>query len=593
MTDTLGFDHVQTVPPGPGPRRRPRAVELVRLFLSRVLAEPVREGRLRDVGWPQGLRVLVALAAGCFLAGVGLVVASSGLRAVLDLGVPATVGFSMPRPLLWAVLGLVLVSVALLQTAALHGVWWFRLLGLLGTIVVMGSWGLRGFSGGALLASTATALLIICLVVFSIVRHRKPFVWWEFPVVLGLLGGSVLGGLTSIGHNERQFGYDLGPVLLQQSLQVMGQFALPAAIAAGTAVAELTVSATLVATRITHRFALRRTAFVILATVLLLRLVQSGWEIAHLDPYRQDLSTVLGSALGVVLVGAVAGLLLRIAHQHGRALQVSELADDLSRAALPLGGAMMVALLPLLVLSFGIQTAVVLDPTGTIARLPFDLGAFAGGGVTAASRVLLAVLVGVLALRAARRGRAERATLFGAVAVMLVLMSSNFLTGGLVSDATDLDVFNLVATLATVGVACVLVARRRLTGERALGLAGLLVLSALFAHRDFISDPLGVVLGFSGAALVLFGLCWDFLTGCAVGNEGSVRFPLPSRVLLLLANLLFAVTVLAFISLVRDPDATVSLEDFATLGDNVLGTALLVAAFVGVLSAIRGGRSVG
>lgn len=568
-------------------------MDLVRLFLRRVLVEPVQEGRLRDVGWPPGLRLLVVLAAGCFLAGVGLVVASSGLRSVLDLGVPATVGFSIPRPLLWVVLTLVLVSVALLQTAALHGVWWFRVLGLLGTLVVMGSWGFRGFLGGAAVATAGTALLITTLVVLAIVRRRKPFVWWEFPVVLGLLGGSVLAGLTSIGYNERQFGYDLGPVLLQQSLQVMGQFALPAAIAAGTAVAELTVSATLVATRITHRYAFRRTAFVILATVLVLRLVQSGWEVTHLDPYRQDLSTVLGSALGVGLVAVAAGLLLRVAHAHGKPVQVSELSDDLSRLSLPLGGAMMLALLPLLVLSFLIQTVIVLDPTGSIARLPFDFSAFASGGFTATSRVLLAVVVLVVAVRAARRGRAERAALLGSVAVMLVLRSSNFLTRGLVPNATDLGVFNLVATLVTVGVTAVLLVRRRLTGERALGLAGLLVLSALFAHRDFISDPLGVVLGFSGAALVLFGLCWDFLTGCTAGNEGSVRFPLPSRVLLLSANFVFAVTVLAFVSLVRDPGATVNLEDFATLGDELLGTALLVAAFVGVLAAIRGGRSVG
>lgn len=575
-----------------GPRTRARAVDLLRLFVTRVFADPIRSGRLRDVGWPQGLRVLVVLAASCFVVGVAIVVGSSRLREWLPIGVPNTVGFSMPRPLLWLVLTLVLVSVALLQTAALHGARWFRVLGLLGTIVVMGSWGIRGTHDGSLLSSATTILLIIVLLVLAITRARRTFVWWEFPVVLALVGGSVIGGLVSIGYNERQFGFDFGPVLLQQSLQVMGEFALPAAIAAGTAVAELTVSATLVATRISHRYAMRRTAFLVLAGVLLLRLVQSAWEIVRLDPYRHDLRTVLGSVLGVLLVALVAGALLRLAHRHGRAIRISDLTEDLSRLALPVGAALMLVVLPLLVFSFLVQVVVILDPTGTVGRLPFDWNDLSGTVTTMLPRLLLAVALLVLAIRSARRGQSERAVLFGCIGMLLVLRSSNFLTRGALPDMTDLDVFNLVATAVTVVVAGVLVVRRRLTGERALGLAGLLVLSALFAHRDFVSDPLGAVLGFSGAALVLFGLCWDFLTGCEVGNQGSVRFPLPTRVMLLSANFLFGVTVLAFVSLVRDPDATLSLEDFATLGDELLGTALLVAAVAGVLSAVRGQRSV-
>ena len=70
-----------------------------------------------------------------------------------------------------------------------------------------------------------------------------------------------------------------------------------------------------------------------------------------------------------------------------------------------------------------------------------------------------------------------------------------------------------------------------MTAQRALAFAGMLILSALFSYRDFISDPLGAVLGFSGAALVLFGLTWDLFTGSGWANRESRRFPRHTRVL--------------------------------------------------------------
>ena len=51
-----------------------------------------------------------------------------------------------------------------------------------------------------------------------------------------------------------------------------------------------------------------------------------------------------------------------------------------------------------------------------------------------------------------------------------------------------------------------------------------MALCALFSSCDFVSDPVGALLGFSGAGLVLFGLTWDLFTGSAWANGQSGRF---------------------------------------------------------------------
>jgi hypothetical protein len=149
----------------------------------------------------------------------------------------------------------------------------------------------------------------------------------------------------------------------------------------------------------------------------------------------------------------------------------------------------------------------------------------------------------------------------------------------------DVDVLNLVATAVVLVALAATLVRRRLTGQRAIAFAGILILSALFSGRDFVSDPLGFVLGFSGAALVLFGLTWDLLTESGWGNGESRRFPRPTRVLLVLTNSVLTMTVLAYAALVRDGSTTIYLDPYAEMGNLVFGTALLGAAVIGALDA--------
>ena len=94
------------------------------------------------------------------------------------------------------------------------------------------------------------------------------------------------------------------------------------------------------------------------------------------------------------------------------------------------------------------------------------------------------------------------------------------------------------------------------------------------------------MLGFSGAALVLFGLTWDLLTGSGSwANGDSRRFPRPTRVLLMLTNSVLTMTVLAYAALIRDGSTTIYLDPYAEIGNLILGTALLGAAVIGALDA--------
>jgi hypothetical protein len=67
-----------------------------------------------------------------------------------------------------------------------------------------------------------------------------------------------------------------------------------------------------------------------------------------------------------------------------------------------------------------------------------------------------------------------------------------------------------------------------------------------------------------------------------VTHGDSAAYPRASRVLLFLANAVFGVTVLAFGTLARDLGAAIDLDAFAQFGDELLGTALILAAVMAV-----------
>jgi hypothetical protein len=549
------------------------------------LVDPVEQGRLRDLQWPYGLRSIVLVGYIVFVVAGLLVIFSGPIREHSTLIVSGT-ALGLPEQMVWPLVLLLSFGVASLMAAAQHGPWWLKVLGLLFTLTVMGTWSLRspslaGWAGWPVMA----ACLMAALLGLVIIRWRRGFAWWEFAAMWALIGLGMTIGVAET-REAKIYGSDLNPLNLQQTAAVLGYLALPAATLAGASVAEVTVRATAAATQNAQRFAKQGWPYLILVVVLSIRLVQCVGLIAQRDPVVEGLTSLLWACAlvtGFALVGLV---LLRLARRESIPV-VSELGDELGRVGFAIAAVLIAVTLPVQVFLSVLQVLASLEPGGAAARMSFDVTPLVTR-VVDPSRVLVGIVLLILAVRAARQGQASRALVLGGIGVMLVALARQLLFGDRTPAPINPDALNLVASAVVVVTVAILLLRRKLTPQRALALAGMLILSALFSYRDFISDPLGALLGFSGAALVLFGLTWDLFTGSGWANQQSRRFPRPTRVLLMLTNYVLSMTVLAYAALIRDGSTTIYFDPFAQLGDLIFGTALIAAAAIAIFdSALR------
>ncbi|GAB2574910.1 hypothetical protein GCM10009593_11440 [Microlunatus antarcticus] len=564
-----------------------RAAAFVRGVVDQTVVGPVQEGRIREDRWPYGLRAVVLVAYLAFaLAGV-LVVTSGAIRRTSVLDPVGTGGIGLPGPAVWMLVTLFSFGLSLLLTAGLRAPWWLRLLALLVVLAALAAWSLRTpGTSGSLWLPLLVLLLLAGLVVLVLVRSRRPFAWWELGAVWALCAACLVIGIVQNRYSIA-FGSDQVPLFLQYLALVLGYLVLPTAMVAGAAAAEVCLRLTVAATGQAQRLARHWVPYAVLGVVVLVRAVQVAFQLATRDPVTQGWDVVVPSLVLVGLLAAVGVALVRVAQRRGAGVAVDGLGDELTAVGLPIGAALVLVILPVQLAVGVLPLAAALDPSGTLLGSDVDLGAIVGRLVDPI-RAVVGLGVVLLAFRAARRGRATRALVLGTVGVMLLMLARTLVQGPQARAGVDPDVLNLVATTVVVVAGVVQLLRRRLDRPRALGLAGALTLCALFSSRDFVSDPVGAVLGFSGAALVLFGLVWDLFTGSSWANGESRRFARPTRVLLVLANSVTTMSVLAFAALVRDGSTTIYLDPYAELGDLVFGTALLAAGVVAVLAPPRG-----
>ena len=569
-----------------------RLRRFVTTLYRQTLVDPIEHGRLRDVVWPYGLRAIVLVGYIVFII-AGLTVVFSGLirahSALIVFGWGS--GLGLPERAIWPLVLFLSFGVAALLAAAQHGPWWLKLLGLLFTLIVMGTWSLRspslaGWAGWPILA----AVLMLAMVAFVIIRWRRSFTWWEIAVMWVLIGLAMTIGIAET-REAKIFGADFSPLNLQQTAALLGYLALPAATLAGASVAEVTVRATVSATQNAQRLAKDAWPYLILVVVIAIRLAQSGWQIAQRDPVVEGLTALLWAGALVAAFAVVGLVILRLSMRQESHPIVSELGDELGRVGFPVAASLIAVLIPAQVFLAAVQVVASLRPGGAAAQLSYDITPLVTR-VVDPSRVLIGVVLLIMAVRVARRGQAGRALVMGCIGVMLMALARQLLFGDRTPAPINPDALNLVASGVVIVAIVVLLIRRRLTPQRALAFAGLLILSALFSYRDFISDPIGALLGFSGVALLLFGLSWDLFTGSSWANGDSRRFPRPTRVLLVLTNYVLSMTVLAYAALIRDGSTTIYFDPVAQLGDLILGTGLVAAAAVAIFDSAWRNRSI-
>jgi hypothetical protein len=251
------------------------------------------------------------------------------------------------------------------------------------------------------------------------------------------------------------------------------------------------------ATQNAQRLARRSWPHVILAVVVGIRLAQGAWQIARRDPVVEGLPALLWASALVIAFAVVGLIVLRLSRRRGSVVIVSELGDELGRVGFVIAAALIAVVLPVQLFLSVLQAVASLQLGDGGGQLPFDITALLTRLIDPA-RVLVGVVLLVLAVRGALRGQASRALILGCIGVMLIALARQLLFGDRTPAPINADALNLVASGVVIVAIAILLARRTLTPQRALAFAGMLILSALFAYRDLISDPLGAVLGFSG-----------------------------------------------------------------------------------------------
>lgn len=172
----------------------------------------------------------------------------------------------------------------------------------------------------------------------------------------------------------------------------------------------------------------------------------------------------------------------------------------------------------------------------------------------------------VLAWRQVRRGR----WLLAALLAAFLMPSLTWLVAQAIPAAqwahatTTRDLWLLVALIVT---ALRLVHKDQLRGGRLVALLTAATIMAIHPLRAFISDPISHVLGSIALAALVFGLVWRVVTEGSFTRNSTRGLPQPARILLFLANSLFAFTALARAALTRASGGMMDPAQWEWLGD--------------------------
>ena len=564
-----------------------------------LFVEPVRRGRPRSRDRSTGMRTVFSVGIGAYVVAVLLVLFGGPLRASIRLTASADGAstLSLPRSLLWVVVTLVVLSFSLLQAGALHAPVWLRLLVLAISslsLVFIGTADLAatgGFSRSIVVGLVGTGALIA----FQVIRWRRSPVWWEFVVVLAVVAVVTITGYGGARGDAVVFGIDSTPHFTSLMFFLLGQLAVPMTVVSGLSAAEVGLAASTWSTR----FVADRLSVVVvgLATVLFgLVRFRDALRTALVDRHGATGAwhQLVGAVLLACAIGALWLLLDRLADRHETdSSRIGDVVSDAQKVALPVAVALCVTTLPIVLVRLTSQVVFAVDRDSSISpRLNEWTDRMSDESTLLVARVAAACAFIVASVLLARRGRRGPAELVGVIGVVL-LASYATASGAVLESLGGWDrSLDFVGVATIIGLVVHRVVRRSLTTRFLGSVLLLLVLTVLLTARDFVSNPLSIVLGFAGVGFILFGYVWNFITGAEASNSDSAAFPRDARLLLFCALNVFGVTVLAWAAMVRSVSFGTDLGPFATLGDEVVGIPLIVAGFVALTAAVQRGEEV-
>lgn len=556
-------------------RSRIRPWSVIVQMWRQVVAEPIAEGRLRDVGWPSGLRVIVIICHVALGLTTTMVLAAEPLRQLLPLG-PVSDELSMPRPMVWVLTLLIGLCLTLFLLACTHGPTWLLVLGLVIGIPAQLMIGLYPLitSGGLSLVALVIVALVVAVTVLMLVWRRRGLGPHHFTILYGLVLAQAVVATVDATRQTAPLGFDVMPGVIALQIVLLAPLTTPMVFAAGTAPAEVSVTLSLRTASVLGRRSRRSVTYTVMVAALVLGLGQSVWQVVQLrgpDLAWQTVTTTVAVVGAWVLVGVLVG--------RRRRWRSDRVADTGGSLGLPAGVVVAGAALPVVVL-----LGVLMLLTTVIPALDWSFGLLQSGTAIGLMRVAALLVAVIIALVSLRRGHPVRALVLLCAAVPMVPVAVTVLTSPDRSFSVNVAVVTaaLVTTLA--GWAVTLSVRSRLTETRAVGILALTVLCLLVPHRTILAEPLEFLLG-DGVGLVLLGLWWQLLTASEIANRDSRRFGLTSRVLLLLTANLLTTVVLAHHVLTRQP-AVGGMQSSVAFGDQTLGLGILAAAAIAVVADI-------
>lgn len=542
-----------------------------------IVVNPLTTGRLEPRRWAPAQQLLGVFVLALAAVNLILVICADQLRSTGAVVYDPNLNLSLPNSTIgWILVGLWL-ALTLLQTAALHGSWLLRLAALL--IIALGMrQGYPATEGTpwVVLYVASVAILVILHILRAGCRYRN----WE-PLVVAVAMAGYLGAPLQGMAAAAPMGFDIRITFLANFLVLILVVATPPLAAAGAGLAQVAAQAGLAAAQVGGKVRFTSVVTAMVVAVTLGQTINSCWRLSEL-PNSLLAATLSWTALSLLLSGIAIGSYMWVANRRVDAPE-SVLEPFASASFAIITATAGLSLLPTL-----LETAA--DLVGTPGKPLASMAAMLRTSTAAiAMRTLAAMTAMALGYRLARRSGQWQ---LGAIAATIAIPGLLQLTASALGVRAGMpdQAISLWLTFTLILAQVWLLSTRRLTPVAAQALLGAALVLLCYDLRAVLAEPLTLLFGFSSLAALIFGLVWRLLTDGEFTRTESPGLPRSTRVLLYLANVAFATTVVAIGALSKDVRGWFNLSHFEDLGNRVYAPSLLiVVVFVALHQAVTAG----